>query len=368
MRRTLHSVPFFAKAVFRRVDTDIQDDLRRHPPRHTAGMAQRPVILTGFHFTKTTLAALSEKYEIAGHMDKPEPGLVPAAAQPHVQALVTTGSVGASDALMASMPRLSLICCYGTGYERIDLAAARKRNIMVTHGADANAPDVAEMAFGVLLASTRRIVRADKMIRRGDWTKRIPNRFGAIAGLTGGKLGILGLGAIGMEFVKRAKGFDVEIGYCNRNKRSDVDYAYFPNVMALAAWADYLIVCLRSDASNRHIINAEVLKALGPRGHLVNISRGWAVDEAALAEALRNNVIEGAALDVFDEEPYEGQELLPLENLVMTPHFGGGTEHAQRRMTSLVRQNLDNHFAGKPVVSPLPELRDMAAVPEGRLR
>ncbi len=171
-----------------------------------------------------------------------------------------------------------------------------------------------------------------------------------------------------MELAKRAKGFDLEIGYCNRNKRDDVDFAYFPNVMALATWADYLVVCLRSDASNKHIINAEVLKALGARGHLVNISRGWAVDEAALADALRHNVIEGAALDVFDEEPYEGTELLPLDNLVMTPHFGGGTEHAQRRMTSLVRQNLDAHFAGKPVVSPVPELRDMAATPAGRLR
>jgi lactate dehydrogenase-like 2-hydroxyacid dehydrogenase len=331
-------------------------------------MAQRPVILTGFHFTKTTLAAFSENYEIAGHMDKPDPALVPRAVAGDVQAIVSTGSVGISDALMAALPRLSLFCCYGTGYERVDLAAARKRNIMVTHGADANAPDVAEMAFGVLLASTRRIVRADKMIRRGDWTKRIPNRFGAIAGMTGGKLGILGLGAIGMELAKRAKGFDLEIGYCNRNKRDDVDFAYFPNVMALATWADYLVVCLRSDASNKHIINAEVLKALGQRGHLVNISRGWAVDEAALADALRHNVIEGAALDVFDEEPYEGTELLPLDNLVMTPHFGGGTEHAQRRMTSLVRQNLDAHFAGKPVVSPVPELRDMAATPAGRLR
>ena len=331
-------------------------------------MAEPPVILTGFHFTKSTLAALAERYEIAGHMDKPDPALVPADARPHVQALVTTGSVGASDALMASMPRLSLICCYGTGYERMDLAAARRRNIMVTHGADANAPDVAEMAMGVLLASTRRIVRADKMIRRGEWTKRIPNRFGQIAGLTGGKLGILGLGTIGMEVARRAKGFDLEIGYCNRKKRSDVEYPYFPDVLALAAWADYLMVCLRSDASNRHIINARVLNALGPRGHLVNISRGWAVDESALAEALRSNVIEGAALDVYDEEPYEGQELLPLDNLVMTPHFGGGTEHAQRRMTSLVRCNLDAHFAGQPVVSPVPELRDMATMTEGRLR
>src|SRR5437763_2633801 len=296
--------------------------------------SQRPAILTGFHFTKIALAAMAEHGEIIGHMTSPTPtpADIPPGTADKVQAIVSTGSVGISEALMAALPRLPLFWCYGTGYERVDLTAARKRNIMVTHGADANAPDVAEMALGLLLASTRRIVRADKMIHRGDWTKRIPNRFGPIAGLTGGKLGILGLGAIGMEFAKRVKGFDVEIGYCNRNRRHDVDYQYFPSVMALATWCDYLIVCLRSDDSNRHIINAEVLKALGPRGHLVNISRGWAVNEADVAEALRNNVIEGAALDVLDEEPYEGTELLGFDNLVMTPHFGGGTEHALRRM------------------------------------
>ena len=230
-------------------------------------MSNRPVILTGFHFTKTTLALLGERYEIAGQMDKPTPAHIPPGVAGDVQAIVSTGSVGLSQALIEALPRLSLFCCYGTGYERVDLAAARKRNIMITHGADANAPDVAELAVGILLASTRRIVRADKMIRRGEWTKRIPNRFGPIAGLTGGKVGILGLGAIGLEFARRIKGFDVELGYCNRNKRSDVDFRYFPNVMELATWCDYLIVCLRSDASNRHIINAEVLKALGPRGH-----------------------------------------------------------------------------------------------------
>jgi lactate dehydrogenase-like 2-hydroxyacid dehydrogenase len=323
-------------------------------------MPDRPVILTGFNFTKTTLATIGERYEIAGHMEKPTPAHIPPSVADKVQAIVSTGSVGLSEALMEALPRLSLFCCYGTGYERVNLEAARKRKIMVTHGADANAPDVAEMAVGILLASTRRIVRADKMIRRGEWTKRIPNRFGAIAGLTGGKVGILGLGAIGLEFVKRIKGFDVEIGYCNRSKRGDVDYRYFPNVMELATWCDYLIVALRSDASNRHIINKDVLKALGPHGHVVNVSRGWAVNEADLAEALRDNVIEGAALDVYDEEPYEGTELLGLDNLVMTPHFGGGTAHAQRRMTELVRQNLDNHFAGKAVVTPVPELRDLA--------
>lgn len=333
-------------------------------------MSNRPHILTGFHFTKTTLAAFAERCEIVGRMEnpKPTPADIPPGVAATVQAIVSTGSVGITSAMMDALPRLSLFCCYGTGYERVDLDAARKRNIMVTHGADANAPDVAELAVGVLLASTRRIVRADKMIRRGEWKQRIPNRFGPIAGLTGGKLGILGLGAIGLEVAKRARGFDVEIGYCNRNRRSDVDFKYFPNVLELATWCDYLIVCLRSDASNRHIIDAGVLKALGPRGHVVNISRGWAVDEAALAHALRTGVIEGAALDVFDEEPYTGTDLLDVDQLVMTPHFGGGTEHAQRRMTELVCRNLDNHFAGKPVASPVPELRDMAVNAAGRLR
>jgi lactate dehydrogenase-like 2-hydroxyacid dehydrogenase len=331
-----------------------------------APVRSRPALLTGFHFTKPTLAAFSERGDIVGHMDSPTPTVadIPPGVARAVQAIVSTGSVGISDAMMAALPRLSLFCCYGTGYERVDLEAARRRGIMVTHGADANAPDVAELAVGILLASTRRLVRADKMIRRGEWKQRIPNRFGPIAGLTGGKVGILGLGAIGLEVARRLKGFDVEVAYCNRSRRSDVDFRYFSNVMALATWCDYLIVCLRSDASNRHIINAEVLKALGPRGHVVNISRGWAVDEAALADALRNDVIEGAALDVFDEEPYTGTELLELDKLVMTPHFGGGTQHAQRRMTDLVCRNLDNHFSGRPVVSPVPELREWANSPD----
>ncbi len=331
-------------------------------------MADHPDILTGFHFTKATLASFEERCRIVGHMDNPTPTVadIPPGTAATVQAIVSTGSVGISAAMMDALPKLSLFCCYGTGYERCDLEAARKRNIMITHGADANAPDVAELALGILLASTRRLVRADKMIRRGEWKQRIPNRFGGIAGLTGGKVGILGLGAIGLEFAKRIAGFGVEIGYCNRSKRTDVDFQYFPDVMQLATWCDYLIVCLRSDSSNKHIINANVLKALGPRGHVVNISRGWAVDEKALAHALRNDIIEGAALDVYDEEPYKGTELLELDNLVMTPHFGGGTQHAQRRMTDLVCRNLDNHFAGKPVVSPVPELKDLAGVVKPR--
>ena len=206
------------------------------------------------------------------------------------------------------------------------------------------------------------------MIRRGDWTKRIPNRFGAIAGLTGGKVGILGLGAIGMEFAKRIKGFDVEIGYCNRSKRSDVDFAYFPNVMALATWCrlpDRLPALGRLEPAHHQCRGAEGAGAARPsRQHQPRLGgrRGGAGRRAAQQRD------RGRGPRRLRRGALRGPELLPLDNLVMTPHFGGGTEHAQRRMTSLVRRNLDAHFAGKPVVSPVPELRDMAASPAGRLR
>jgi len=206
------------------------------------------------------------------------------------------------------------------------------------------------------------------MIRRGDWTQRIPNRFGAIAGLTGGKLGILGLGAIGMEFVKRApRASTSRCGYCNRNRRSDVDYAYFPNVIGwrLGRLPDRLPALGRLQQAHHQCRGAEGAGSARPSGEY---QRGWAVDEAALAEALRNDVDRGRSARRVPTRSRTRARTSAAENQVMTPHFGGGTAHAQRRMTTLVRQNLDAHFAGKPVVSPLPELRDMAANPEGRLR
>jgi lactate dehydrogenase-like 2-hydroxyacid dehydrogenase len=211
------------------------------------------------------------------------------------------------------------------------------------------------MAMALLLASARRVARADRFIRAGKWDARLAGRFGPIAGLGGGRLGILGMGAIGTRVARRAAAFDLEIGYHNRRRRDDVPGRYFATPLALAAWADYLVVACRADDSNRHMVNAEFLRALGPRGHLVNVSRGSVVDEAALAEALASNVIEGAGLDVFEREPPVHPRLPTLENVVMTPHLGGGTERAIRGMTDLVLANLEAHFAGRPLVTPVPD-------------
>jgi glyoxylate reductase len=311
-------------------------------------------ILLGFGFARAAREAFGTAFDIVGAIDKPDARLVTPDMAARSRALVTVGSVGADDALMAALPHVSIICCYGTGFERIDLAAARRRNVTVTHSPDVNAADVADIAMALLLASTRRVARADRFIRAGKWDSRLAGRFGPIAGLGGGRLGILGLGAIGTRVATRAAGFELEIGYHNRRRRDDVAYRYFDTPLALAAWADYLVVACRADESNRRLVDAAFLKALGPRGHLVNVSRGSVVDEAALADALANNVIEGAGLDVFEHEPPVHPRLPTLENVVMTPHLGGGTERAMRGMTDLVIRNLQAHFAGRPVITPVP--------------
>ncbi len=314
----------------------------------------RPDIVLGFSFARATREAFAAAYNVIGMLEKPDPTLVAPEMSARARALVTAGSIGASEALMAALPKLSIICCFGSGFERVDLAAAHRRNIAVTHSPEANAADVADMAMALLLASTRRVARADRFIRAGKWDARLAGRFGPIAGLGGGRLGILGLGAIGTRVATRAAAFEMEIGYHNRRPRPDVGYRYFSTPRGLAEWADYLVVACRADDTNRHLVDAAFLRALGPRGHLVNVSRGSVVDEAALADALANNVIEGAGLDVFEHEPPVHPKLSELENVVMTPHLGGGTERAVRAMTEMVLQNLQAHFAGKPLLSPVP--------------
>lgn len=316
--------------------------------------AERPGIVLGFRFAARTREIYGTKYELFGPLDRPDAALVTPEMAAKARALVTVGSLPVDDALLAALPHVRLVCCYGTGYERVDLAAAKRRGVAVTHSPGANAPDVADMAMALLLSSTRNVARADRVLRAGNWKHRVSGSFGIPAGLGGGKLGILGLGAIGELIARRARGFDMEIGYHNRRRRDDVDYRYLDSAMALAEWCDYLMVACRADASNRHTVDAELLRALGPRGHVVNISRGSMVDEAALADALEGGVIEGAGLDVFENEPAIHPKLMVQERVVLTPHLGGGTDRAVAAMTDMVMRNLEAHFAGRPLVSPVP--------------
>lgn len=271
----------------------------------------------------------------------------------NAKAVITVGTTGADAAYMDGMPELGLICCLGSGYEGIDVAAAAQRGIKVANTVGANASTVADMALALLLASIRHVVTGDRLARAGEWRGANPAPLLFARGLTGRKVGVLGLGAIGRKIAERCAAFETEVAYFNRSKKPDAPWPYFETLPALAEWADVLMIAHRADETNRHMVNADVIKALGPTGHIVNISRGSAIDEDALIAALKSGAIAGAGLDVFEGEPEIRPELAALPNVVMTPHIGGGTSEALEAMGNAVLANLDAFLAGKPLPNPV---------------
>ena len=271
-----------------------------------------------------------------------------------VRALVGGGESKIDASYMALFPALEMISVCGVGYDGIDVAAAKKRGIMVSHTPEVLNDDVADLALGLLLAVARKIPAADRFTRNADW---LDGPFPLTRKLTGAKLGIVGMGRIGQAIAKRAAAFDMDIRYNTRHQRSDVPYKYESNVTALATAVDFLVVITPGGAATRNLINAEVLKALGPQGFLVNVARGSVVDQVALIEALQKKVIAGAGLDVYVDEPNVPAELRKLDNVVLTPHVASGTVETRKAMSALALANLDAHMSGKPVITPVPECR-----------
>lgn len=268
---------------------------------------------------------------------------------PRVQVVLTIGSTGLSAAQMQAMPALGLVCALGVGHENIDLAHARAQGIHVANGAGTNDECVADHAMGLLLASVRGIVRLDRLTRAGVWRTALP----LPPHVSHKRLGIVGLGTIGARIAQRALGFEMEVGYHNRRPREGLAYRYFDDLLALAAWADVLLVATPGGADTRHLVNAQVLEALGPNGHLVNIARGSVVDTAALAAAIRGGRLAGAGLDVYESEPLPPAELLDLDAVVLTPHVGGWSPEAVQASVDRFVANLRCHLEGRPLLSPL---------------
>lgn len=273
-----------------------------------------------------------------------------AASGGFLRAVLTNGATGFTAAEMDALPRLEIICAIGVGHEAIDLGAARARGIAVTHGPGANATSVADHAMALLLAIARDIPRADAAVRRGEWMQARHPR----AGVSGKRLGILGLGQIGLEIARRAEaGFGMQVAYHNRRARADAAQAWMPSVTALAAWSDFLLVATPGGEATRHLVDGQVLAALGPAGYLVNIGRGSVVETAALVAALESGAIAGAALDVVDGEPEVPPALAALGNVILTPHIAGRSPEALQATAAQVAANLTAHFAGRPVLSPV---------------
>lgn len=265
-----------------------------------------------------------------------------------IRAVLTRGSTGFTADEMAALPNLEVVSCLGVGFENVDLEAAEAKGIVVTNGPGANATSVADHAMALLLGTVRRLPASDAAVRRGSWQPVMAPQ------LTGKRMGVLGMGSIGMEIAKRAaNGFGMSIGYHNRRPQAESAYTYYASPLALAANSDFLIIATPGGTSTSRLVDAAVLDALGPDGYLVNIARGSVVDTDALIHALSEGRIAGAGLDVVDGEPVVPAALLALENVVLTPHSAGRSPEAAVATVRLFLDNLQAHFSGLQVYTPV---------------
>lgn len=312
--------------------------------------------LLAYPFLPVFRAKLATVCPVLGPFDPPIGSTLPPEQAAKVAILVTLGSLTTDAAVMQRLPGLGLICCYGSGYEGVDLAEAKRRGIHVAHSRGANAAAVAEQAMALLLAACRRTVEADRVVRITGWRRGPGGGLPPARGLDGRRLGIFGLGAIGSRIAVCAAPFGPEIGYHNRAPRPDVPYRYFPTLQALADWADILMVAARADAGNRRAVSREVMQALGPHGIVVNISRGSILDEPALIDLLQKGELGAAGLDVFENEPNVPEALKQLPQAVLTPHIGGSTIGAQAAMQDMVLANVTAFLRGDRPPTPVPEM------------
>jgi lactate dehydrogenase-like 2-hydroxyacid dehydrogenase len=269
-----------------------------------------------------------------------------------IQAVLTSGMVGLDADEIALMPNLKVVQTFAVGYETVDTAAAKAQGVMVCNTAGSNADCVADHAMGMMIAVTRKFADFNNKAKAGTWDD-VGNSTPMVSGK---KLGIVGLGAIGKTLAKRASAFDMTIGYRNRKPAKDVPYQYFDSVAALADWCDYLVTCTPGGAETNHMVNADILKRIGPTGYYINVARGSVADSAAIVAALNAGTIAGAGLDVLESEPDVPDGVRTAPNLLLTPHGAGRSHELEGRRVDLIRTNIENVLTGKPALTPVPEM------------
>ena len=271
---------------------------------------------------------------------------------PRIVAVAATGESLVPADLLAHLPQAKVVSVFGVGYDGVDVPAAIRHGIPVTHTPDVLTDDVADLAMGLVLSVGRTIPQADQFVRKGLWPQG-PMALGKK--VSGARLGIVGLGRIGKAIAQRAQAFGMSIAYTARSEKPDTGYTYYPTPAALAAQVDFLVVITPGGAGTRHLIDAKVLQALGPKGYLINVARGSVVDEAALVAALQAGTIAGAGLDVFANEPHVPQVLWTLPHVVLTPHMASATRETRQAMADLAFANLHAGVTGAPLRTPVPE-------------
>ena len=268
---------------------------------------------------------------------------------PRVRGIALHGVCDA--ALMDACPNLEIVSSFGVGYDGVDVAHARGKNIRVCNTPDVLNDAVAEMTFALMIALCRKVPQTDQYVRQGLWESE--GNYAFTRELTGATVGVLGLGRIGKEFAARCQAFKMRVVYHGRNEQAYQPYEYYADLEEMAMASDYLVCIAPGGPSTQGIISRKVLEALGPEGALVSIGRGSSVDQEALIELLQSGALGGAALDVFADEPRVPEALRGMDNVVLSPHQGSATHKTRWAMGDLVVRNLKAHFAGEPLISPV---------------
>ena len=269
-----------------------------------------------------------------------------------IEAVVSGGHLGVEQPVLDRLPNLKILSCFGVGYDAVDAVSLAKQGVMVTHTPDVLNDDVANTAIMLLLATTRNVVFNDAYIRAGHW-KSMGNPP-LTRSMQNAKIGILGLGRIGLATAERLNIFNAQVVYHSRSKK-DVSYQYYSDLVTMARDVDALICTTPGGAENRHLVDRAVIDALGPRGYLINVSRGSVVDERALIAALQEARIAGAGLDVFEDEPNVPEALCALENVVLQPHIGSATHETRQAMGDLTCDNVLKFFETGAPLTPVQE-------------
>jgi lactate dehydrogenase-like 2-hydroxyacid dehydrogenase len=254
---------------------------------------------------------------------------------------------------LQQFPNLEQVSSFGVGYDHIDAKWAGEHGIIVTNTPEVLNEEVADTALGLLLCTVRELPQSERYLRAGKWKDaHYPLTKATLRDRT---VGMVGMGRIGKAIARRLEAFGVPVVYHSRNQQPDVKYKYYPKLIDMACDVDTLMVIVPGGASTKNMVNAEVLKALGPRGILINVGRGSVLDEDAVIAALKDGTIMAAGLDVFTNEPHVPAELIKLENVVLLPHIASGSVATRGAMAKLVVDNITAWFAGKPPLTPIPE-------------
>lgn len=273
------------------------------------------------------------------------------AEAPDAILLITSARLGLMRSWLEALPGLKAVCSWGVGYDNFDMQAAGEHGVAVSNTPDVLDNCVADMAWALMFSVARRTGLDDRYVKSGQW--KSAGGFPLGTRVSGKRLGIVGLGRIGQAIAKRGAGFDMDVRYHNRRERPDAPYAYEASLTDLARWADFLILACPGGPETRHIVNREVLRALGPQGILVNIARGSVVDDAALVEALRSGELGGAGLDVFTDEPRVPAALLDMDNVSLMPHVSSNTRETRHDLGRRVMDNVLSFMETGRLVTPL---------------